>query len=247
MKDSEFIQLLNLYLDHEISAADAARLEAEVQTNAARRGIYQQYCRMQKACRMIAADFNTEPAGAGAAGDRKIIAFNPAVAARRSRAHSLYTVGTFAALAACVAIIFAGRSHRAAPTDAAAATSQPVALAPASPIVDPDAAFVASKSATPHGLVSIAPRPRPMAIRDPLLLTGNTQAQAVYAAAVNDANNQLAWINAVQLAPLQQRASDNLHFAATLQTDGRVLGNRASMPVKRPEPADEMATFKFTK
>ena len=30
MKDSEFLELLNLYLDHEISPADAARLEAEV-------------------------------------------------------------------------------------------------------------------------------------------------------------------------------------------------------------------------
>ena len=29
MKDSEFLELLNLYLDHEISPADAARLEAD--------------------------------------------------------------------------------------------------------------------------------------------------------------------------------------------------------------------------
>ena len=70
MKDSEFIQLLNLYLDHEISGADAARLESEVQTNAARRQIYQQYCRMQKACRMIAADFETEPASAIGASEK---------------------------------------------------------------------------------------------------------------------------------------------------------------------------------
>ena len=39
MNDSEYIELLNLYLDHEISAADAARLEAEVQSNPARRRI----------------------------------------------------------------------------------------------------------------------------------------------------------------------------------------------------------------
>ena len=36
MKDNEFIELLNLYLDHEISQEDAARLEAEVQRNPAR-------------------------------------------------------------------------------------------------------------------------------------------------------------------------------------------------------------------
>ena len=80
MKDTEFIQLLNLYLDHEISTADAARLEAEVQNNAGRRHIYQEYCRMQKACRMIAADFQTDPGESGVSAERKVIAFNPAVA-----------------------------------------------------------------------------------------------------------------------------------------------------------------------
>ena len=29
MKESEFVELLNLYIDHEISREDAARLEAE--------------------------------------------------------------------------------------------------------------------------------------------------------------------------------------------------------------------------
>ena len=47
MKDSEFIELLNLYLDHEISVADAARLEAEVQGSPARRRVYREYCQMQ--------------------------------------------------------------------------------------------------------------------------------------------------------------------------------------------------------
>ena len=60
MKDSEFTELLNLYLDHEISAADAARLEAEVQINPNRRRVYQEYCRMQKACKLLAHDFACE-------------------------------------------------------------------------------------------------------------------------------------------------------------------------------------------
>ena len=60
MKDSEFIALLNLYIDHEITVADAARLEAEVQSNPERHQIYRQYCRMQKACTVLAQDFQTE-------------------------------------------------------------------------------------------------------------------------------------------------------------------------------------------
>ena len=57
MNDSEFIELLNLYLDHEITPADAARLEAEVRGNPERRRTYLEYCRMQKACAILAADF----------------------------------------------------------------------------------------------------------------------------------------------------------------------------------------------
>lgn len=57
MNDSEFIELLNLYLDHEITPADAARLEAEVRNDPERRRTYLEYCRMQKACAILAADF----------------------------------------------------------------------------------------------------------------------------------------------------------------------------------------------
>ena len=53
MKDSEFIELLNLYLDHEISPEDAKRLEAEVASDPRRRKTYVQYCRIHKACVVI--------------------------------------------------------------------------------------------------------------------------------------------------------------------------------------------------
>jgi anti-sigma factor RsiW len=53
MTDKEFIELLNLYVDREISAEDALRLEKVVATNPRRREIYDQYCRIQKACSML--------------------------------------------------------------------------------------------------------------------------------------------------------------------------------------------------
>ena len=251
MNDTEFIELLNLYLDHEISAADAARLEAEVQTNPARRRVYQQYCRMQKACKMVAGDFNTELEPAVDASDRKVIAFNPALAAaeaRRKRVGTMYTIGTFAAVAACVAIIFVGQSRKANQVPAVD-QAQPLAQnTPIAPITNPDATFVASNSAAPRGLVSVAPRSQQMLlVRDPLLLTGTSQAEAVRAAAVNQANNQLAWIESVQLTPLQQRGADDLHFAATLRSEGRPLGNRATVNPKAGQPAEEMLMFQFVK
>lgn len=108
MKESEFIELLNLYLDHEISAADAARLEAEVATNPARRRIYQDYCRIQKACKSLAVDFATEPVPTAA--ERNIVAFESARPSQRRA--GWYGAGVFVAAAACVAVIFLGRQHR---------------------------------------------------------------------------------------------------------------------------------------
>jgi hypothetical protein len=61
MKESEFIELLNLYVDHEISASDSARLEAEVARNEARRQTYRKYCMMHKACDVLAAQYRDLP------------------------------------------------------------------------------------------------------------------------------------------------------------------------------------------
>ena len=57
MKESEFIELLNLYVDHEISAEDSARLEAEVAKSPARRKTYREYCMMHRACDVLAAHY----------------------------------------------------------------------------------------------------------------------------------------------------------------------------------------------
>ena len=60
MKDSTFIELLNLYVDHQISPADATRLEEEVRGNPERRRVYRQYCQIQKACTSLGDAFRTE-------------------------------------------------------------------------------------------------------------------------------------------------------------------------------------------
>jgi hypothetical protein len=71
MKDREFISLLNLYVDREISADDARRLEAEVASNPERRKVYDQYCRMQRACRILA----EEHAANAPEADAAVVAF----------------------------------------------------------------------------------------------------------------------------------------------------------------------------
>lgn len=49
MNNSRFIELLNLYVDQELSAEDAVELEREILQNPQRRATYNQYCRMQRA------------------------------------------------------------------------------------------------------------------------------------------------------------------------------------------------------
>jgi anti-sigma factor RsiW len=102
MKDSKFIELLNLYVDHQISAADAALLEAEIQQDPKRRQVYRQYCQMQKACTLLADTFRSEAPAA----DAKVVAFD---SRRRRLAPFAYATGLVAA-AACVALVLVNRS-----------------------------------------------------------------------------------------------------------------------------------------
>jgi hypothetical protein len=67
MKESKFIELLNLYIDHQISSEEAGVLEEEILRNPQRRQTYHQYCRMQRACTLVLDQFK---APAGAAGQR---------------------------------------------------------------------------------------------------------------------------------------------------------------------------------
>jgi len=100
MNDKKFMELLNLYLDREIGADDALRLEAEVASNPARRKVYDQYCRMQKACSMLT--------GEAADPERAVVAFPAGSSWGRAP-----PMGALAA-AACFLVVIAVRQRQAA-------------------------------------------------------------------------------------------------------------------------------------
>lgn len=138
MNDSRFIELLNLYVDHQISAEDAALLESEIQRSPERRRIYRQYCQMQKACVILAENFRTE----APAGD-KVVAFP---GTRRHRLGQVVTAFGALAAAACVALVMVNRTpttsglgdSTAAVSTETARTIQPLATAaPAAPLPAP--------------------------------------------------------------------------------------------------------------
>jgi hypothetical protein len=65
MKDKRFLELVNTYLDGEISEAETLELEREIRSSAKRMDQYRRYCRMQKACMVLAEESRVEMDTAG--------------------------------------------------------------------------------------------------------------------------------------------------------------------------------------
>ncbi|HVS52354.1 MAG TPA: hypothetical protein VHD62_08360 [Opitutaceae bacterium] len=223
MKDSEFIELLNLYLDHEISAANAARLEAEVLGNPARRRVYQDYCRMQKACKVLAHEFGTEAATIG--GEGKVVPFETA-APRRT---GFYVAGAFAAAAACAALVFVVQSHH-QPAPATPALAQ--VTNPAS--VDAKALVAAAPAAGdraigPTVMVRETSTPQPA---NTLLLSGVAKSadQSPLFVGVDQTAPQFAWLNNTQLSPVQRVSIDEFRSSARRPAATPVRASANSQP-----------------
>jgi anti-sigma factor RsiW len=102
MKDNRFIELVNLYIDRQISAEETAELEAEIQASPQRRAVYREYCQLHSATKQVYANFrdNAEPQPRVPSGRVITGEF-----ARRSRLSWIHYVGGLAA-AACLAVVF---------------------------------------------------------------------------------------------------------------------------------------------
>jgi len=135
MKESRFIELLNLYVDHQLTPAEAAELESEIQRNPQHRRTYQQYCRMQKACTQlfekerVDAPASSRLARAMADADRKVVGFPNE--SRTFWARGLLGTG-LAAAAACTAFLLVHKTPvpsetpAVAPAMVAQSTTEPV-------------------------------------------------------------------------------------------------------------------------
>ena len=181
MKDKEFIELLNLYLDREISAEDAIRLEYEVVANPRRREIYDQYCRMQKACSMLSADV----ADAAQAPDASVIQFPS-----RSPWHfGQFALGIAAAAALAVGIV-TYKLHDA--SRYVPVPESPVAAAKPAPVP------------TPLGLIGDADSMK-------AVFSTRLPAQRVFVASENrEPVAQLNWIGDIQMPPVFTAANSEL-------------------------------------
>jgi hypothetical protein len=232
MKDSEFIELLNLYLDHEISAADATRLEAEVLGNPARRDVYQQYCRMQKGCKLLAEDFASSPAPLTG----NVVEFPRQAAPRR---HTLVVAGALTAAAASLAFILTGRSPL-SPAPVPSIVAAPAMSAPAVAVVPSSEAASVQRSIS-RGAVTSADSP--LSGAGSLSLGRASPAGSPALRFAGDASaKQFEWMKTLQLPPVQRVPAEQLRFEAKspLQADSRTY--HSGQP---PQDAVEMTAFRF--
>lgn len=232
MKDSEFIELLNLYLDHEISPADAARLEAEVQRSPERRKVYRDYCKMQKACMVLA----EEAAVAPAQSENNVVSFESAPS--RAWGFTTYATGLCAA-AACVALALVVRtghgSAGSAPQAADAATVAAVQISPLASERSGARDFPLTVSVNARATEQL----QPVFAAQSLALTKQARNESATAA---PADPRFDWMQRVQVASLKGIDADELLFDAkpTLQPDSRSFRSRRMI-----EGQFEKAAFQF--
>jgi hypothetical protein len=222
MNDREFIELLNLYVDREIDADDALRLEAEVGANPGRRRVYDQYCRMQKACSMLSSELAD---GDGRAAERRVLEF-PASPARRFR-----PAFALIAAAACVAGVVALK-YRGAP---AGDNSPAVALAPISARALPDTIDLAAPADPMRSVFSARAASGPAA--------GADAKQLFSASGESPTVAQLNWIGDIHLAPVFSGANADLLLAPAPELRPGISDDAANRRLS-PEPS-EMTAFRF--
>ncbi|MBM3852970.1 MAG: zf-HC2 domain-containing protein [Verrucomicrobia bacterium] len=251
MKESEFLELLNLYLDHEISPADALRLEQEVMSNPSRRAVYRTYCRMHKACGLLAADLQKE--GALAPGDRRGDgeAYANASVGRASRV-GYYVAGSLMAAAAGLALVF-WLPILSKPREVRATIARALPGEESGAELSPGSRPMAPAGVGQRGLVSVAtplgsPREKGQIrlIAGSLVLSGSRQPLEIATAMVTAGDDQLAWMRDFQMVSLQERQRiEQLRFESvpvSLRPDGRQLGVPAPQ-----EAAAETTAFRFVR
>lgn len=146
MKDTRFVELVNLYIDRQISPAETAELELEIQSNPRHREIYLQYCRMHRATKLVYESFRAEGAGEPAAPARPIASLARLETHRRQRRRALWAYAASGlAAAACFTLVISRINTR---TTAEFASATPPAVETAAPAPQPLVAMHVESGAT---------------------------------------------------------------------------------------------------
>ena len=227
MKENRFIELLNLYIDRQITATETAELEAELQSNPKRQAVYRQYCQIHTATKQVYASFRASSADSPVTepGQTGVIEL---FESRRRRSNWVHYVGG-AAAAACLAVLFVRfNSTGSVEAPQVAAQPQPAVVAPVQ---------VAAAPAP----VKTEPAPTVINLRDTTAISPDYMAML---AALREQDEERAFSNErLNIGRIQPLFDDNLFEAA------RILSTQEQRVFRSFQPASarqtEAAAFQF--
>lgn len=227
MNDKRFIELINLFVDHEISAAESAELEREIMGNPARRRVYQQYCKINKASVVLAGKFQAgsalaESKFANSARNMDTLVSRGVVRKAKSFSWAWISGLGMAAAAACVAFVLV--RHDA--SSGAAPLSSPV---------------VAQQAPVPQ---APAPQVKAKAIA-PIAATSGFNATLVAQTDATGAQSgpSLAWVDRLEIPAVRRVSTEDLSFETKAEPqDPRTFRSDRPMNMKV-----EMTAFQFQK
>ena len=246
MKDSRFIELLNLYVDQQLTAAEATELEAELQRNPESRRTYQQYCRMQKACTQLfeqerqAAPSTSKFSRALAQADRKIVEFPEQRTLWRQR--GIFGAG-LAAMAACIAFVLV----RQTPVQVTASVASKANTVVVAAVEQPQPISAVQTVSIPPADPQVSEMRQAFRMLTPVRQLIPVQVLAANNQTVNTNEEQpnFEWMKHVELAPMRNVNADEFALesnSALQQPSGLYISNRR--PV---QDLYEKAAFQFQK
>lgn len=234
MNERRFIELLNLYVDQQISPEEASELEAAVLSDGQRRRTYEQYCRLQRACTILG-EHERAHAPAHAVFNRALREAERKIAAPRRRpawqSISFHPAFGASMAAACVAVvvIMVNRQPVNAPGGAVASTDTTTVVPAVSLAVSDPAAPATAPTSFEY---------QPAFAAAGLGVIRNAR-EAEIAATDKDA---LEWMQRVDGLPVASRllVDESFDSPSTLHQDNRVFRSRRGL-----QSSAEFTAFQF--
>lgn len=224
MKESRFIELLNLYIDQQLSPEEASELEAEIARSPAHHRTYLQYCRMHRGCAMLFENFRapaTPLAQALRQADGKITAFPT----RHHRFTRVAGAAGLAVAAACVAFVLINQP-------AATGPSQAVGKSASTALTQVNVAPESFRAAA-MGVDAHQPKFQTVFATSRASMAGNSRTMT------NAQREAFEWMNRIQLSPMPVADNGEMVFEAPAP-DLRFQRER-----RTDQPALEMTAFEF--
>ncbi|HWZ95776.1 MAG TPA: hypothetical protein VNW30_11320 [Opitutaceae bacterium] len=224
MKESRFIELINLYIDRQIGPEEAAELEAEIARSPAHRRTYLQYCRMHRACTLVFENFHAPATSL----DQALVQAEGKVTAFPARGYRLARISLGAGLAAAACVAFMLVNH---PASNSAPAAKPGVDEVAQVNVPPESFQVAA----------VNPSVRPAEFKT--VMTANKFSLANNRAASDAQRAAFDWIRQIELSPMP--AIDNSENMFGPQAEAQPSDLRFARARSDDQPVAEMASFQF--